>query len=329
MFNRNCIITDAPARCHQLCVEFSRNRGVRHRRCVEFLITIWQKAEKRTKKMVCVDPHDIPVVAFVDPDMMSTMPKGLTAFTGMDALTHAIEGYITKGACEITDMFHIKAIALIAKSLRDAVANKPEGREGMALAQYIAGMGFSNVGLGVDHSMAHGLSALYDMPHGMACAILLPTVMQYNAKATGTKYRDIAIAMGVKGVDKMTQAQYRKAACDAVQQLSIDVGIPANLKGVLKKEDIDFLADSAVADACCPGNPREVTKADVVKLYKSLMKQFLYNNKCMRLKQELCGLYIHLCLTFSCLSFYFNIRRFLYVFYFPYLSKTTGIHNPA
>jgi lactaldehyde reductase len=169
-------------------------------------------------------------------------------------------------------MFHIKAIALIAKSLRAAVANKPEGREGMALAQYIAGMGFSNVGLGVDHSMAHGLSALYDMPHGMACAILLPSVMKYNAPATGTKYRDIAIAMGVEGVEKMTQAQYRKAACDAVQQLSIDVGIPANLKGVLKKEDIDFLADSAVADACCPGNPREVTKADVVKLYKSLMK---------------------------------------------------------
>lgn len=227
---------------------------------------------EKKRKFVCVDPHDIPVVAFVDPDMMSTMPKGLTAFTGMDALTHAIEGYITKGACEITDMFHIKAIALIAKSLRAAVANKPEGREGMALAQYIAGMGFSNVGLGVDHSMAHGLSALYDMPHGMACAILLPSVMKYNAPATGTKYRDIAIAMGVKGVEKMTQAQYRKAACDAVQQLSIDVGIPANLKGVLKKEDIDFLADSAVADACCPGNPREVTKADVVKLYKSLMK---------------------------------------------------------
>ncbi|MBO7223438.1 MAG: lactaldehyde reductase [Kiritimatiellae bacterium] len=227
---------------------------------------------EKKRKFVCVDPHDIPVVAFVDPDMMSTMPKGLTAFTGMDALTHAIEGYITKGACEITDMFHIKAIALIAKSLRAAVANKPEGREGMALAQYIAGMGFSNVGLGVDHSMAHGLSALYDMPHGMACAILLPSVMKYNAPATGTKYRDIAIAMGVEGVEKMTHAQYRKAACDAVQQLSIDVGIPANLKGVLKKEDIDFLADSAVADACCPGNPREVTKADVVKLYKSLMK---------------------------------------------------------
>ena len=227
---------------------------------------------EKKRKFVCVDVHDIPVVAIVDPDMMASMPAGLTAATGMDALTHAIEGYITKGACEITDMFHIKAIALIAKSLRAAVANKPEGREGMALAQYIAGMGFSNVGLGVDHSMAHGLSALYDMPHGMACAILLPSVMKYNAPATGTKYRDIAIAMGVEGVEKMTQAQYRKAACDAVQQLSIDVGIPANLKGVLKKEDIDFLADSAVADACCPGNPREVTKADVVKLYKSLMK---------------------------------------------------------
>lgn len=227
---------------------------------------------EKKRKFVCVDPHDIPVVAIVDPDMMSTMPKGLTAFTGMDALTHAIEGYITKGACEISDMFHLKAIELISKSLRAAVANKAEGREGMALGQYIAGMGFSNVGLGVDHSMAHGLSALYDTPHGMACAILLPTVMKFNASATGSRYREIARAMGVKDVDKMTQAQYRKAAIDAVQQLSVDVGIPQSLKDIVKKEDIDFLAESAFNDACRPGNPKDVTKEDIVKLYKSLMK---------------------------------------------------------
>ena len=225
---------------------------------------------EKKRKFVCVDPHDIPVVAFVDPEMMSSMPKGLTAFTGMDALTHAIEGYITKGACAITDMLHIEAIRLISSSLRDAVANKPSGRAGMALGQYIAGMGFSNVGLGVDHAMAHGLSALYDMPHGKACAILLPTAMKFNAAKTGTKYREIARAMGVKNVDKMTMPQYRKAAVEAVEKLAKDVGIPAGLKGVLKKEDIKFLAESAYADACRPGNPRDCSVKDIEKLYKSL-----------------------------------------------------------
>ena len=225
---------------------------------------------EKKRKFVCVDPHDIPVVAFVDPEMMSSMPKGLTAFTGMDALTHAIEGYITKGACAITDMLHIEAIRLISSSLRDAVANKPSGRAGMALGQYIAGMGFSNVGLGVDHAMAHGLSALYDMPHGKACAILLPTAMKFNAAKTGTKYREIARAMGVKNVDKMTMPQYRKAAVEAVEKLAKDVGIPADLKGVLKKEDIKFLAESAYADACRPGNPRDCSVKDIEKLYKSL-----------------------------------------------------------
>lgn len=226
---------------------------------------------EKHRKFVCVDPHDIPVVAFVDPDMMASMPKGLTAFTGMDALTHAIEGYITKGACAMTDMMHLEAIRLISLHLRDAVANKPSGREGMALAQYIAGMGFSNVGLGVDHSMAHGLSALYDMPHGKACAILLPTALKFNASATGNKYRAIATAMGVKDVDKMTLAQARKAAIAAVEKLSADVGIPPNLKGVLKKEDIKFLSESAYADACRPGNPRDCTVEDIAKLYRSLM----------------------------------------------------------
>ena len=226
---------------------------------------------EKKRKFVCVDPHDIPVVAFVDPDMMSSMPKGLTAFTGMDALTHAIEGYITKGACAMTDMLHLEAIRLISLSLRDAVANKPKGREGMALGQYIAGMGFSNVGLGVDHSMAHGLSALYDMPHGKACAILLPTAMKFNAPKTGTKYREIARAMGVKNVDKMTMPEYRKAAIAAVEKLAKDVGIPPNLKGVLKKEDVKFLSESAYADACRPGNPRDCTVKDIEKLYLSLM----------------------------------------------------------
>lgn len=225
----------------------------------------------KSRKFVCVDPHDIPVVAFVDPDMMSSMPKGLTAFTGMDALTHAIEGYITKGAWEMTDMMHLEAIRLISANLRDAVANKPSGRAGMALGQYIAGMGFSNVGLGVDHSMAHGLSAKYDTPHGKACAILLPTVMKFNAPATGTKYREVARAMGVKNVDKMTPAQYRKAAINAVAQLGKDVGIPQNLKGILKAEDIAFLSKSAFADACRPGNPRACTVAAIAKLYKSLL----------------------------------------------------------
>ena len=225
---------------------------------------------EKKRKFVCVDPHDIPVVAFVDPEMMSSMPKGLTAFTGMDALTHAIEGYITKGACAITDMLHLEAIRLISSSLRDAFANKPSGRAGMALGQYIAGMGFSNVGLGVDHAMAHGLSALYDMPHGKACAILLPTAMKFNAAKTGTKYREIARAMGVKNVDKMTMPQYRKAAIEAVEKLAKDVGIPADLKGVLKKEDVKFLAESAYADACRPGNPRDCSVKDIEKLYKSL-----------------------------------------------------------
>ncbi len=233
---------------------------------INYVIT--DVAKKR--KFVCVDPHDIPVVAFVDPEMMSTMPKGLTAFTGMDALTHAIEGLITKAACPMTDMMHLEAIRLISLSLRDAVANKPAGREGMALGQYIAGMGFSNVGLGIDHSMAHGLSALYDMPHGKACAILLPTAMKFNAAKTGDKYRKIAIAMGVKGADKMPLAKARQAAIAAVEKLSKDVGIPANLKGVLKKEDIPFLAKSAFADACRPGNPRDLTVKDIEKLYASL-----------------------------------------------------------
>lgn len=226
---------------------------------------------EKNRKMVCVDPHDIPVVAFIDPDMMSTMPKGLTAATGMDALTHAIEGYITAGAWELSDMFHLKAIEIIAKSLRGAVDNTPEGREGMALGQYIAGMGFSNVGLGIVHSMAHPLGALYDTPHGIANAIILPTVMEYNAEATGEKYREIARAMGVAGVDSMTRQEYRKAAVEAVKQLSQDVGIPADLKDIVKKEDIPFLAKSAYDDACRPGNPKETSIEDITKLYLSLI----------------------------------------------------------
>ena len=226
---------------------------------------------EKKRKFVCVDVHDIPVVAVVDSDMMSTMPKGLTAATGMDALTHAIEGYITKGAWEMTDMFHLKAIEIISRSLRSAVNGEKEGREGMALGQYIAGMGFSNVGLGIVHSMAHALGAVYDTPHGVANAILLPTVMRYNAEATGEKYRDIAKAMGVEGVDKMTLDEARKAACDAVAQLSKDVGIPENLKGIVKEEDIDFLAQSAMDDACRPGNPKDPTKEDIIALYKSLL----------------------------------------------------------
>lgn len=226
---------------------------------------------EKNRKFVCVDPHDIPVVAVVDSEMMSTMPKGLTAATGMDALTHAIEGYITKGAWELSDMLHLKAIEIISRSLRGAVANTPEGREGMALGQYIAGMGFSNVGLGIVHSMAHPLGALYDTPHGVANAILLPTVMEYNAPATGEKYRDIAKAMGVKGVDDMSLEDARKAAIDAVRQLSKDVGIPENLKGIVKEEDIDFLAQSAMDDACRPGNPKDPTKEDIKALYRSLL----------------------------------------------------------
>ncbi len=223
------------------------------------------------RKMVCVDVHDIPVVAVVDPEMMSTMPKGLTAATGMDALTHAIEGYITKGAWELSDMFHLKAIEIISRSLRGAVANTKEGREEMALGQYIAGMGFSNVGLGIVHSMAHPLGALYDTPHGVANAIILPVVMEYNAPATGEKYRDIAAAMGVKGTENMTVEEYRKAAIDAVRQLSKDVGIPADLKDIVKREDLDFLAESAYADACRPGNPRDTSVAEIKALYESML----------------------------------------------------------
>jgi len=226
---------------------------------------------EKKRKFVCVDTHDIPVVAIVDPDMMSSMPKGLTASTGMDALTHAIEGYITKGAWEMTDMFHLKAIEIISKNLRGAVENTPEGREGMALGQYIAGMGFSNVGLGIVHSMAHALGAVYDTPHGVANAILLPTVMAYNADATGDKYKYIAKAMGVEGTENMTQEEYRKAAVDAVRQLSIDVGIPADLKDIVKEEDVQFLAESAVADACAPGNPKDASLEDIIALYHSLM----------------------------------------------------------
>ena len=208
---------------------------------------------EKKRKFVCVDPHDIPVIAVIDPEMMSSMPKGLTAATGMDALTHAIEGYTTKAAWEMTDMFHIKAIELISENLRGAVENTPEGREGMAMGQYIAGMGFSNVGLGIVHSMAHALGAVYDTPHGVANAILLPTVMEYNADATGDKYKYIAKAMGVEGVEDMTQEEYRKAAVDAVKKLSADVGIPADLKEIVKEEDLQFLAESAYADACAPG----------------------------------------------------------------------------
>ena len=234
---------------------------------INYVIT---DAEKN-RKMVCVDVHDIPVVAVVDPDMMASMPKGLTADTGMDALTHAIEGYITKGAWEMTDMFHLKAIEIIARSLRGAVAGEQAGRDGMALGQYVAGMGFSHVGLGIVHSMAHPLGALYDTPHGVANAIILPTVMEYNAEATGEKYREIARAMGVEGVDAMSVEEYRRAAVDAVKQLSLDVGIPSDLTEIVKREDIPFLAESAYADACRPGNPKETSVEDIVKLYESLM----------------------------------------------------------
>lgn len=227
--------------------------------------------ENKHRKMVCVDVHDIPVVAVVDPDMMASMPKGLAAATGMDALTHAIEGYITAGAWEMSDMFHLKAIEIISRSLRAAVAKEDWAIEDMALGQYIAGMGFSNVGLGIVHSMAHTLGALYDTPHGVANAILLPTVMEYNAEATGEKYREIARAMGVEGVDNMSQEEYRKAACDAVKKLSSDVGIPADLKDIVKAEDLDFLSESAYADACRPGNPKETSVADIKALFQKLI----------------------------------------------------------
>ncbi len=225
---------------------------------------------EKKRKFVCVDPHDMPVIAIVDPDMMSTMPKGLTAATGMDALTHAIEGYTTKAAWEMTDMFHLKAIEIISRSLRGAVDNTKEGREGMALGQYIAGMGFSNVGLGIAHSMAHTLGAVYDTPHGVACAMMLPIVMEYNQEYTGDKYREIARAMGVAGVDSMSQEEYRKAAVEAVRKLSSDVGIPAKLEA-LKEEDLPFLAESAYADACRPGNPKDTNVEDLKELFRKLM----------------------------------------------------------
>ena len=225
---------------------------------------------EKKRKFVCVDPHDMPVIAVVDPEMMSSMPKGLTASTGMDALTHAIEGYTTKAAWEMTDMFHLKAIELISKSLRSAVANEKEGREGMALGQYIAGMGFSNVGLGIAHSMAHTLGAVYDTPHGVACAMMLPIVMEYNAECTGEKYKEIAKAMGVEGVDDMSVEEYRKAAVDAVRKLSVDVGIPTKLEA-LKEEDLPFLAESAHADACAPGNPKDASVEDLKDLFRKLM----------------------------------------------------------
>ncbi len=234
---------------------------------INYVITYTEK----NRKMVCVDPKDIPVIAVVDPDMMSSMPKGLTAATGMDALTHAIEGYITKGAWELSDMFHLKAIEIISRSLRDAVNNTPQGRADMALGQYVAGMGFSNVGLGLVHSMAHPLGAVYDTPHGVANAIILPTVMEYNAASTGEKYRDIAKAMGVKGVDEMSLEDARKAAVDAVRTLGKDVGIPDDLKAIVKDEDVDFLAQSAYDDACRPGNPKDTSVEEIKALYRSLM----------------------------------------------------------
>lgn len=258
----------APTKCKSVpIIAVPTTAGTAAEVTINYVITDSEK----NRKMVCVDVHDIPVVAVVDPDMMSTMPKGLTAATGMDALTHAIEGYITRGAWELSDMFHLKAIEVISRSLRDAVNNTKEGREGMALGQYIAGMGFSNVGLGIVHSMAHPLGALYDTPHGVANAIILPTVMEYNAPATGDKYKYIAKAMGVEGVEEMDVEEYRKAAIDAVKQLSEDVGIPADLKEIVKPEDIPFLAQSAYDDACRPGNPRDTSVEEITELYKSLM----------------------------------------------------------
>lgn len=233
---------------------------------INYVITDVQKK----RKFVCVDPHDMPIVAVVDPDMMMSMPKGLTAATGMDALTHAIEGYTTKAAWEMTDMFHLKAIEIIARSLRKSVAGDPEGRKEMALGQYIAGMGFSNVGLGIAHSMAHTLGAVYDTPHGVACAMMLPIVMEFNADSTGDKYKYIAKAMGVEGVDSMSQEEYRKAAIDAVRQLSVDVGIPTRLEAI-KEEDLQFLAESAAADACAPGNPKDATVEDFIALFRKIM----------------------------------------------------------
>ena len=242
---------------------------------INYVITDVEKKRKfvcvDTNDFVCVDTNDIPEIAVVDPDMMASMPKGLTAATGMDALTHAIEGYITKGVCVISDMFHLEAIRLISENLRGAVQNTPEGREGMALGQYIAGMGFSNVGLGIVHSMAHGLSALYDTPHGVACAIILPTGMEYNKSVAGGRYRAIGKAMGVAGIDAMSDEEAADAAIAAVKQLSADVGIPTDLKGILKEEDMQFLSESAFADACCPGNPRDTSVEEIKELYRSLL----------------------------------------------------------
>ena len=226
---------------------------------------------EKNRKFVCVDPHDIPIVAIVDPDMSASMPTGLCAATGMDALVHAVEGYITKGAWELTDMLHLKAIEIIGRSLRSAVAGDYAGREAMSLGQYIAGMGFSNVGLGIVHSMAHPLSAVYDIPHGKACAMLLTAVLKFNAPATGEKYREIARVMGVPNVDAMDEATYRQAAIDVIQKLADDVGIPKSLSEAgVKREDIPFLAESAFNDACTPGNPRDVSLEEIIGIYESI-----------------------------------------------------------
>ncbi|MBR7092152.1 MAG: lactaldehyde reductase [Clostridia bacterium] len=258
----------APTRKHAVfTIAVPTTAGTAAEVTINYVIT---DVEKK-RKFVCVDTNDIPEVAVVDPDMMASMPKGLTAATGMDALTHAIEGYITKGHCAISDMFHLEAIRLIAANLRGAVQNTPEGREGMALGQYIAGMGFSNVGLGIVHSMAHGLSALYDTPHGVACAILLPVGLEYNKSVSGERYRAIGKAMDVAGIDSMSEAQAADATIAAVKKLSADVGIPANLKGILKEEDVTFLSESAFADACRPGNPRETSVEEISQLYRSQM----------------------------------------------------------
>lgn len=226
---------------------------------------------EKNRKFVCVDPHDIPIVAIVDPDMSASMPTGLCAATGMDALVHAVEGYITKGAWELTDMLHLKAIEIIGRSLRSAVAGDYAGREAMSLGQYIAGMGFSNVGLGIVHSMAHPLSAVYDIPHGKACAMLLTAVLKFNAPATGEKYREIARVMGVPNVDTMDESTYRQAAIDVIQKLADDVGIPKSLSEAgVKREDIPFLAESAFNDACTPGNPRDASKEEIIAIYESI-----------------------------------------------------------
>lgn len=258
----------APTKSHAVfTIAVPTTAGTAAEVTINYVIT---DVEKK-RKFVCVDTNDIPEIAVVDPDMMSSMPKGLTASTGMDALTHAIEGYITKGACAISDMFHLEAIKLISHSLRGAVEGTPEGREGMALGQYIAGMGFSNVGLGIVHSMAHGLSALYDTPHGVACAIILPYGLEYNAPVAGKRYRAIGKAMGVDGIDYMNDDEAAQATINAVKKLSADVGIPADLKGILKEEDVQFLSESAFADACCPGNPRDTNVEEIKALYRSMM----------------------------------------------------------